>query len=166
MNLFLFLTSFVFASFIGYWIHRILHYSKLDLPYQIHLNHHTKQYPPTDYLSTSYRSAGKYSTVYLFIAASVPLILILFFLYFTGLLSIFNIFCITLGTLSSGILHDYAHNMFHVSPCKWEKYNLFLKLRELHRVHHEDMNSNFGIFVFAWDKLFKTFKSVSTKKEE
>jgi sterol desaturase/sphingolipid hydroxylase (fatty acid hydroxylase superfamily) len=65
-----------------------------------------------------------------------------------------------------GLLHNYLHDAFHISG-HW-LYRVpfvnmwFSHLVSLHYLHHVNMNSNFGIFTFHWDKVFKTFGKDNT----
>ena len=60
-----------------------------------------------------------------------------------------------------GFLHDYLHDAFHIERHWLYRIpiikNWFASLVSLHYLHHVDMNSNFGIFSFFWDRMFGTY---------
>jgi sterol desaturase/sphingolipid hydroxylase (fatty acid hydroxylase superfamily) len=55
-------------------------------------------------------------------------------------------------------LHNNMHDSFHIRKTFWHKFPFFQKLIKSHYQHHINMGTNYGIFSFFWDKLFKTYK--------
>lgn len=153
--------TYLVVSFFGYVGHWALHQPWLGKFNEYHIKHHMIQYPPSDYLSDSYRSAGADNTVKVFAILSVPIIITPIFLYALHAISLFLMIMILCEMLSIGWLHDYLHDSFHIRNHFLSKIpvlkNYFNKCVELHYVHHVHLEKNFGIFAFHWDKLFKTF---------
>jgi len=132
------------------------------------MNHHKIQYPPANFFSEKYKSAGRDSTVILFAIAFAPIFIIIGLLTFFGILSITTCITAFVFLLLWGFIHDHIHDQFHITNTFWEKFPLFVKWRTLHYIHHIDMNTNFGIIQFQWDKLFKTFvnENITITSEE
>lgn len=152
-----FVVSSIFATFIGYWIHRAIHQPWARWFYVAHLDHHTKQYPENSFWSEKYRDAGKNNTVYLFVIICLPLILGIFAMMVYGVISWLLGSAFLSALVFWGLVHNYFHDQFHLFNKHWIKYNNFLKLEVLHFRHHQDMGKNYGIVSFFWDKLFNTF---------
>lgn len=146
-------------TFLGYVFHLIFHKPWSGKFFKSHMNHHLKQYPSTDFYSSKYRDAGKDNTVWLFAAVFAPIILTIIILIminviplFMGLMSLAEMFFI-------GWLNNSMHDGFHVENSVWHKFWFFKKLEKLHYQHHVDMNTNYGIFSFVWDKILGTFQN-------
>jgi sterol desaturase/sphingolipid hydroxylase (fatty acid hydroxylase superfamily) len=120
------------------------------------MNHHLVQYPPSVFLSSKYKSAGKDSTVILFIVAFAPVLIGIVICTMFGILSLTSGICSLLCLTIWGLAHDYFHDQFHITS-PWKRFSFFLKWRDIHYVHHLDMSKNYGIISFQWDKLFKTY---------
>jgi len=122
------------------------------------MRHHLILYPPEDYYSKTYRDAGSDSTTKFFVAISVPVVTVLILILAMLGLPLSVILLALYEVAFLGWLHDYVHDAFHISDHWLSKYTFFKKLDVLHFNHHADMSKNFGIYVFHWDKVFKTFK--------
>ena len=155
--------SLVITTLFGHVIHWALHQSWSGKVHQSHMTHHLKLYPSTDFVSLKYRSAGKDSTPKFFFVAALPLILAPIILYFCGVVSLIIMITILLVEGLMGFLHDYLHDAFHIKN-HWLS-NLpaikhwFARLITLHYQHHINMQSNFGIFSFIWDRILGTFRN-------
>lgn len=147
--------AFIFFTFLGYITHRWFHSKSSGVFFTAHMNHHLKQYPKNDLLSEKYRDAGKDNTFYYFLLVFSPFIISAIYLatvnFWLGL-----IILIEMAAVSA--LNDRLHDAFHIKDTFLKRFDFFRKLRRLHFIHHRDMSSNYGIFSFAWDKVFKTFK--------
>jgi hypothetical protein len=123
---------------------------------------HHNVYPHNDYESEKYRSVGKDDTIFAFALLSLPIILTPVLLGFFGFISLFHTILIIAEMLLIGWLNNYFHEIFHVKNHWAYKVPLFNKLLKiwynLHFHHHQSPHTNFGIFGFHWDRLFKTFK--------
>jgi hypothetical protein len=53
--------------------------------------------------------------------------------------------------------NSYLHDGLHVRGFWLERFRWFGGLRRLHRQHHRDMTTNFGIYAWLWDRAFRTF---------
>ena len=161
ISLFAATISFVATSFIGYWVHRLYHLPISGPFYRAHMNHHLQQYPPSDFTSDIYRSAGADNTVLYFILTFLPIIVaIIASVFFLGV-SIWVCLSIFAGMFSAGILHDKLHDAYHLNQSYWQYLPFFRRLQDLHRIHHQgDMKTNYGIFSFVCDRLFGTFQNI------
>jgi sterol desaturase/sphingolipid hydroxylase (fatty acid hydroxylase superfamily) len=155
------LGTYALTSFLGYAVHRALHQKWAGRAYTSHRMHHLSLYPPGDLVSESYRSAGNASTVYTFILAFSPLILIPTLLCAMGIVTFSTAFTSVLVMVLVGVLNDAFHDSFHLRSSFLQKIIPgYENLRQSHFVHHVNMKKNFGIYGFFWDKIFKTFKAV------
>lgn len=148
---------FLGITFFGHWSHYMLHQPWSGKLYKAHMTHHFKLYPPEDYVSDVYRDPGKDNTVYIFLALSSPLFLIPIGLYLLGWISLGIFILAIIEMLFIGYLHDRIHDAFHIRKNIWRYLPWFRKWDELHYTHHINVQSNFGIFTFHWDKLFGTY---------
>lgn len=139
-----FVAAFVFASFVEYWLHRLMHVSpKVG---QRHRDHHRRNegqgvlWEFRDYVLGSA------------IAMAIP-----FFFSLT----------VGLGWASGALVYAafsaYAHQLQHENPrkCFWMK-------MPVHYVHHKYgmWNHNFGLGVDWWDHIFGTYKLVEWPAED
>jgi len=160
------LLSFFVSSLFGYVVHRSLHQTWTGKLNQKHMTHHMILYPPTDYLSDKYRDAGVDNTVYIFGAAAIPLVAIPIVMGVMGLISLSLVITALVVMGVMGFLHSYLHDSFHIKN-HWLLSvpvigYIFSKWVKLHYLHHVDMQKNFGIFLFHWDHVFRTFWKDST----
>ncbi|VEP18372.1 Fatty acid hydroxylase [Hyella patelloides LEGE 07179] len=141
-----FVFAFIFGSFLEYWVHRLMHlWPKFGNGITTHYNHHhinkTKGFVG-DFFDFSLVSLLVLPTF--FISLSVGIIFIL-------------------GTVAFAAFASYAHQIQHYNPtkCFWMK-------MPIHYVHHEDnqWDSNFGLAVDWWDRIFGTYKFVESLSRE
>jgi len=156
--LFLLAFTFVGITFFGYGVHWMLHQKWMGKYYTAHMAHHEKLYPPTDFLSETYRDAGAESTFWFFLISGAPLVILPVVLLFLGKLSFFVTALVVIEAVTLGLVSNYLHDSFHIKDHFLNFFSWFKTLVKLHYQHHVDMNTNFGIFFFLWDKLFKTFR--------
>jgi sterol desaturase/sphingolipid hydroxylase (fatty acid hydroxylase superfamily) len=156
------LITYIVASLFGYVTHWALHQTWMGRFYNAHMTHHLTLYPATEFSSDSYKDAGKDSTLRFFAVASLPLIVIPITLSILGIIPLKIILSILIMEAFVGFFNDYLHNAYHINNHWIGRLpiinTIFFKLIDLHYVHHVKMESNFGIFAFHWDRLFKTFK--------
>lgn len=155
------LIAFFVSSLFGYVVHRSLHSEWTGPLNKKHMTHHLLLYPPTDYLSDKYREAGKDNTLYIFGAAAIPLVATPIVLGVMGVLALPLVITALVVMGLMGFLHSYLHDSFHIRnhwlykvPVigKW-----FSRWVHLHYLHHVDMQTNFGIFLFHWDHVMRTY---------
>ena len=135
-----FISAFIFASFVEYWLHRLMHifpyFGRDIVP---HYEHHRE--------NTAEGVIREFKD-YLMV---VPLSLGAFFVSLT----------IGIGFVAGSVVYAafsaYAHQLQHENPtkCIWMK-------MPVHYVHHKynQWEHNFGLAVDWWDKLFGTYKAV------
>lgn len=153
------LLAYLFTTFFGYVVHKAFHKPWMGRAYKAHMNHHLKQYPPNDFYSDKYRSAGKDNTVYLFILAFLPILFTIKLLMYLSILTAPVGVAMLAVMIGVGLLHNYIHDAFHLNKTFLRKFKFFKRLEKLHYIHHIDMRKNLGIYTFIWDKVFKTFRN-------
>lgn len=155
------LISYIVTSLFGYVIHWSLHQSWAGQFNNAHMTHHLKLYPPEDFTSDTYRHAGKDSTPKFFAMAAIPLILTPIVLGLLGILPFYLVITVLVVEGIMGFLHDHIHDLFHINNNWMSRVpvlrDIFHKWTRLHYLHHVDMEKNYGIFVFHWDRLLGTF---------
>ncbi len=149
--------AFFSTTLFGYVAHWSLHQKFLGRFHESHMVHHLTLYPVTDFLSEKYRYAGKDSTVYFFLVAGAPLVILPIALFLFGKIGLITTVLVIAVAVSLGLLNNWLHDSFHIKDHFLNFFGWFRKLVELHFEHHMDMQKNFGIFLFMWDKLFKTY---------
>lgn len=160
LYLLIILGTLFFFTFLGYVIHWSFHQKWSGKFYKSHLNHHTKQYPASNFYSDVYRDAGKDNSVYLFMIVFSPLIITMLLLTITNTIPYLLGSIILAEMAVVGFLNNEMHDSFHIKGTMWEKLPFFKRLTDLHYIHHVDMSRNFGIFSFVWDKVFGTYEEI------
>ena len=159
--IFTIIITYVVLSLFGHVAHWGLHQPWAGRFNNSHMMHHLKFYPPQDFISEEYRSAGKDSATRFFALASLPFIIAPFVLWFWGILPFGCVIVVLVMEAMMGFLHDYLHTTFHLKNHWLARvpffHVIFAKWVRLHYLHHVDMSKNFGIFIFHWDRIFKTF---------
>jgi sterol desaturase/sphingolipid hydroxylase (fatty acid hydroxylase superfamily) len=157
----LFIFTFLLTCFFGYAFHRFLHTPRAGRWYRNHLAHHQKLYPAHDFTSDKYRDAGKDDSTIIFVMGGAPLLLLPIVLWLCGVFGIWLALGLVVEILLIGGINGFLHDSFHITN-HWigkiggKGYN---KLVELHYFHHLDMRTNFSIFMFLFDRLFRTYKT-------
>lgn len=151
------IASIVTASFFGHVIHWLLHQRWTQIFHRAHMEHHLELYPPGKMTSDTYKAARWYHRGPLLFTP--PLILILgaaggLLWWAHAPLWCLGVFGVSI--IGYGLLNDYFHDSFHVRRHPWNRYKWYKQLRILHFVHHHQMDRNFGIFNFIWDRIFGT----------
>lgn len=154
------LITYIVVSLFGYFVHKALHQEWAGRWNTSHMAHHVKLYPPGDFLSDKYRDAGKDDTFWTFALVSIPVILTPIILGLLGLPLLLVAISVT-EMLLIGFLNNYIHDCLHIKNHWMTRVpglrHLFQKWRNLHELHHIDMQKNFGIFAFHWDRVLKTY---------
>ena len=158
------LITFLVASLFGYVVHKSLHQSWTGILHEKHMTHHLKMYPPEDYLSDKYRSAGADNTLFIFGIAAIPLVAIPIILGIFHILpwSLMITSLLVMGVMS--FLHSYLHDSFHIRN-HWLYHvpvvkHWFSWWVYLHWLHHQNMETNYGIFLFFLDRWLGTYWEV------
>jgi sterol desaturase/sphingolipid hydroxylase (fatty acid hydroxylase superfamily) len=138
-----FIGAFIFASFVEYWMHRLMHVSpKVG---ERHRDHHRRN--EGQGVVWEFRDYVRGSAIAMFIP----------FLFSVeagiGWLA---------GALVFAAFSAYAHQLQHENPtkCFWMK-------MPVHYVHHRYgmWHHNFGLAVDWWDHIFRTYKLVEWRAE-
>jgi sterol desaturase/sphingolipid hydroxylase (fatty acid hydroxylase superfamily) len=159
--LFTILISFFVSTLFGYVVHWALHQTWTGKLNRSHMTHHLTLYPPDDYQSDVYRYAGKDNTVRIFAVFAIPIVLCPIVLGVLGILPLtLVVVAITMMALMS-VSHNYLHDAFHIRNHFLARIpvvkDIFAGWNHLHYLHHVDMSKNYGIFLFHWDHVFRTF---------
>jgi len=125
-----------------YWTHRIMHHPSIY--HRVHRTHHISQ-NPTPWAAFSFHpyealiSTG-HIPIILFFIPSHPYALFTFLSY----MSFMNVL---------------GHLGYEIFPRKFResKIGVWHNASTYHHKHHEDFNTNFGLYFTFWDKLMKTF---------
>lgn len=140
------------GDFLGYVIHKFFHSPLSGRLYKSHMVHHLELYPTSDFFSRTYRSPGKDSTVISFSLFIAAISILMFFLLPAKIATI-----LTIEFIIIGLINNYIHDIIHIRPNRLTGAKWFERATKLHYRHHKQMDTNFGIFTFGWDKLFKTY---------
>jgi sterol desaturase/sphingolipid hydroxylase (fatty acid hydroxylase superfamily) len=140
-----FIFAFIFASFLEYWVHRLMHlYPKFgnEIAHYGHHRSNTAKGFLLDWLDFSL----------------VSLLLLPAFL-----VSLSIGIAMTSGAIVFAGFASIAHQIQHNNPdkCFWMK-------MPIHYVHHQNnqWDSNFGLTVDYWDRVFKTYKPIELLPEK
>ncbi|MBC2581935.1 sterol desaturase family protein [Clostridium sp. DJ247] len=146
--------SLLYSSLVEYCIHRfLLHrsYKQSHIKDHHRIFHGIKSYEfnepnPEDIISSK-------KDILITVAFSLPIVLIIF---------IQNKLFAVLFLLTSFVYNlwgEYVHFCFHRTNNNiLDKFTFFKKLKEHHRVHHYNYNTNYGIASRFWDIVFGTKK--------
>jgi sterol desaturase/sphingolipid hydroxylase (fatty acid hydroxylase superfamily) len=152
------LATYLITCLFGYVIHRSLHQPWAGRFNKSHLRHHNFLYPPEDYLSDTYRDPGSDSTVFIFIVPSLFMLAIPIVLGAVGVVAWWLAGTMVAEMLVIGWLHNYLHDAMHIRGHLLNRLSLFRRWNALHKQHHRNQQTNFGIFGFGYDKVFGTYK--------
>ena len=141
-----FILALIFASFVEYWLHRLMHINpRFGRDVVSHYEHHKKN------------SAQGVFWEFKDYLMALPIAFLAFFISVPVGISF------TLGNAVYGIFSAYAHQLQHENPvkCFWMK-------MPVHYVHHKynQWKYNFGLGVDWWDRVFGTYKLVDWLSEE
>lgn len=135
-----FIAAFIFASFLEYWLHRLMHivprFGRDIVPHYEHHRNNTAKGVLLEF--KDYVLVAPLSFLAFFI--SIPI----------GMSAV-------AGTIVYAAFSAYAHQLQHESPTKC----VWLKM-PVHYVHHKynQWNCNFGLAVDFWDKVFGTYQAM------
>lgn len=153
------ITAFLVTTLFGQVIHWSLHQPWSGRFNKSHMTHHLVLYPVSSYKSERYRDPGKDSTVKTFGLVALPLLAAPILLFLFGKLSLFLTLWSLAEMLILGWLHDSIHDSFHLHKSFWSRLPGYKAWAKKHYLHHVNMQKNFGIFTFFWDRLFGTLKT-------
>lgn len=148
----------VLVTLFGHVAHWLMHKPWIKKLYSAHMVHHFKLYPISDFESDDYRSAGKESGTLFFTILAIPILAIPVVAVFLTPLGIFGAAACILGGIAFGLLNDWVHASFHVRGHILRFVPGWQKMRDRHYDHHITVTVNYGIWMFAWDRVFKTLR--------
>ena len=135
-----FMFAFIFGSFLEYWVHRLMHiWPRFGNRITAHYGHHR-----------SNTTKGFWGDFLDFSLVSL-LVLPTFIISISFGITMFS------GVVAFAAFASYAHQIQHYSPdkCFWME-------MPIHHVHHQynQWDSNFGLAIDWWDRVFGTYKPV------
>ncbi len=141
-----FVSAFVLASLVEYWVHRLMHgVPKLKIS-EKHRNHH--------------RDGTGQGVLWEFLDYVKGTVLVMCLMFLVSPLAGAGWL---LGALAFAAFSSYAHQLQHDNPtkCFWMK-------MPVHYVHHKYgmWHHNFGLAVDWWDHIFGTYQAVDWLTEE
>ena len=165
----------LFAELVGYLLHRVLHSDLLPSLSRSHLIHHLVHYGPQQPMRTpAYRDAtdGRVALGNVGLEWTAPIALILLLCW--GGMNLLGVSwpyqLVALITMISWavFMFSYLHDRMHLQGFWMARAplfkNWFLRARRLHDIHHHSLNDhgqmdrNFGIGFFFFDRLFGTLR--------
>jgi sterol desaturase/sphingolipid hydroxylase (fatty acid hydroxylase superfamily) len=146
----------LFGTFLGYIFHYSFHQKWMGPFYKAHLTHHTL-YTYEDYTALTYRDSGKDNTVWMFSICFSPFFISPILFWWLGILSLSYAATIFITMVFIGWINNSLHDNFHMQSTWWSMFSFFPKLKWMHRLHHLNVQRNFGIFSFVWDRIFGTY---------
>ena len=152
------ITTFFLVETVGFSVHRLAHWPRAGKIFRDHLHHHAHAYPPGRYQSERYLGDLKTS----FLPVFVP-IFVVWNILAAALLPwpCFVAFFATSSVLS--LFNNYMHDSFHVTTHWLRRYRWYDRLSATHRVHHENVKKNLGIYWYVFDRIFGTYRSPSNR---
>jgi len=157
---------YVISALLGYLFHKLFHQKWAGFLATSHMVHHMERYPPEDLVSDAYRHAGKHTTILLFVPVVITALLITGLIGYIGLVSPLYSLIGAVEILIISYMHNALHDAFHVKNSLWHKVPGFKSMQNHHFTHHFQMDKNFGIFDFTWDRVFKTFEIGSNQPKQ
>ena len=154
--MFYLISGWAIYHMIEYVLHSFSHNPKFPMMYQLHKNHHTIYYPPTQLLDNKpYKTGYTYYLADGTMTFGPPSILIMGSAYLINQEFFFKIIP---NIILFAFLADYIHTNIHIKNSWLEKYDWFLRIRERHFIHHKYTTKNMNIIDMNLDKLIKTYK--------
>lgn len=139
------------TCFIQALLHRFIgHRPLIRSIYLSHAGSHHRIYRPETFEQPAYRK-DEASVTHTFVPAAVALALLAWVLLPSDLWIVATA-CVTI----TFVLHVYLHAQFHIEGSRLNRFSWFRNRKELHRQHHIDPCTNFGVLEFSCDRLMGT----------
>lgn len=164
-SLIFFVLYIAVITLFGHLAHWSMHKPWIKKLYSAHMVHHFKLYPARDFESDDYRSAGKDSGTIFFTVLAIPLLAIPIAAWLLTSLSLFWAISCILGGGFFGLLNDWIHESFHVRGHILRRIPGWRRMRDRHFHHHVDVTVNYGIWFFAWDRMFRSLYDATQKDD-
>lgn len=139
------------GELVGYLYHRALHSPRLGLLHEKHMQHHSMMYPLGHLVSDTYKHPPGFSTVALF----APIFITMAVLHY-WLLPVYLFVSYLIAISAAAFVNESLHRVLHIRHPWVARFKWFTRLRLKHFRHHVDMETNYGIWHFAYDRLFRT----------
>lgn len=155
-------STHLISTFIGYWLHRILHTRYIKFWSDPHrIDHHGKLYPVHSLRRNTYEPLpGLKGNTIPFLLLSIPIICGVFYIFPLLVSSVIAIYLAIIGYCSSKL-----HDVFHLNSHPFKKiFPFYQTLEKLHDIHHLRPDKNFGIVFFEWDWVFGTLECSTDRK--
>lgn len=142
----------------GWFVHWIMHQRWSGRLYRSHMTHHVKLYPPSNFLSETYRDAGADNGSFVFFpAVALPCLIGGLLLFWAGV-DLVTLGGVAMTAIGLGFVHDYFHTAFHLEHTWLNRFKWFQELRRKHLIHHRRVKTNLGVITFVWDKVFRSYR--------
>jgi len=143
--------TFQLTCFIQAILHRFIgHRPLIRSIYLSHAGSHHKIYRPETFEQSTYRK-DEASVTHTFVPAAMALALI------AWAILPFDLWLVATASLTiTFLLHVYLHAQFHIEGSRLNRFSWFRERKELHRQHHMDPSTNFGVLEFSYDRLMGT----------
>lgn len=155
------ISAFLYSSLIEYCLHRFIQHSTYEMD---HIKNHHRIFHGIK--SYEYEAAKSEDILLdlkgILLNATLYLIPTSIVFLQNKLLGVLFFIVCFLYNLWEECVHFYSHKSAKVFL---EKFQLFIKLKEHHRVHHYIYNSNYGIGSTLWDVVFNTKRKADIKLE-
>lgn len=158
------LCSFIITTVIGHFVHIAGHQKWSGIFYKSHLDHHIVQYPFADFTSDKYRSSGKNNGAIYFPLIFSPIMIAIAIIFWQLNFPIWTTIVVIGTMIATGVLHVEIHDSFHLNKTVWGKLPFYQRWKNLHKVHHKNVQKNFGIFYFGIDRATGTYKTLKESK--
>lgn len=146
--------SFQGTCFVQAVLHRwVGHRSVIDSIYRSHTGSHHRIYGGSAFEQTAYRK-DEVSVSHTFVPAAAGLALV------AWLVLPADLWLVATATVAATFaLHVYVHVHYHLTHSCLERFRWFRRRKELHRQHHVDPRTNFGVVEFFWDRVMGTLRA-------
>jgi sterol desaturase/sphingolipid hydroxylase (fatty acid hydroxylase superfamily) len=146
-----FFVTFQLTCVIQALLHRFIgHRPLIRSIYRSHAGSHHTIYRPEAFEQPAYRK-DEASVTHTFLPAAIALGVVAWALLPLDLWLVAAA-CVAITFL----LHIYVHAQFHIEASALERFSWFRRLKDLHRQHHIDPDTNFGVLEFMCDRLMGT----------
>lgn len=145
--------TYYFVAIVQTVFHRLFgHKNSISAIFETHAKGHHQIYRFPKLLTETYLD-DEYSVMWYY---SIPVMPVFVFIY------LYCSLLVTFGFISGMVLsiwwHIYMHKHYHLKNSYWDRFDWFVKKRELHFAHHLNVKTNYAIVEYWIDDLMGTKK--------
>jgi sterol desaturase/sphingolipid hydroxylase (fatty acid hydroxylase superfamily) len=143
--------TYQLTCFIQAILHRFIgHRPIIWSIYLSHAGSHHEIYRPETFEQFAYRK-DEVSVTHTFVPAAAAMALV------AWAILPFDLWIVaTACVMVTFLLHVHLHAQFHIEGSRLNRFSWFRGRKELHRQHHIDPGTNFGVLAFSCDRLMGT----------